>query len=685
MSSVSYFNNARNFEANNTTFNLNTYVSDGDALQYLHKHSATGAMHDSEERYPPPLCHEGTRDVVICRIEGWYGFEIPPEKKIMWVHAPAGYGKTAVAGTVSKKMESRTDLEFNPVGATFFFWRTSDERNSSARFIITLAYQFTISIPELAPHIEAAVKRNPMVLNKALEVQLTKLIVEPFKSLGELDSMPHRLVIIDGLDECINSDQQSRVEKQYAEDQERVQVRVLELIRILHSHNLPLCFLVLSRPEPWIKRHIESKSFQPITETLDLYQVGDHLGDVEKFVRDELARIAETLDPQPGDDEEWPGEDTVKGFLWKTGGHMLYAATVIRHIDDPYDNPRQLLQDILNGESNSTQDLTHSTPFSSLHELYRQILRSCPQKNKATMIGVLEELLAAGREFYRGEQVHAAFNILDRLSGRAPGRGIKAVRPLHAVIRLSGSNYGSPSNSLFFYHSSFAEFLEDQSQPLPDVTINVQKGVSRVLAGCLKAMLTITMDGQVCEEHVRFSLNHWPVLWHQWKPIADADPSSHLKALLATDLTACFVQSVMVNGTFDDLAYCLPCLYHPILNLIACDMPFSVCTTLVEDTLLHLRSSVDACFRHFLNPEWFTSHRIRPEPLSPFLFFYMSELSERHPVPAFDNFVQFLRGLLRKQEKLFKELEENAERYAVDSYNGPVVMDMFKLVRQDVE
>ncbi|KAJ2921454.1 hypothetical protein H1R20_g15640, partial [Candolleomyces eurysporus] len=260
MSGVSYFKNARDFEANNTTFNLNTYVSDGDALQYLHKHSATSAMHDSEERYPPPLCHEGTREVVICRIEGWYGFEIPPEKKIMWVHAPAGYGKTAVAGTVSKNMESRTDLDFNPVGATFFFWRSSPERNSPARFIITLAYQFTMSIPELAPHIEAAVKRNPMVLNKALEVQLIKLIVEPFKSLGELDDMPHRLVIIDGLDECINSDQQSRVEKQYAEDQERVQVRILELIRTLHSHNLPLCFLILSRPEPWIKRHIESRS-----------------------------------------------------------------------------------------------------------------------------------------------------------------------------------------------------------------------------------------------------------------------------------------------------------------------------------------------------------------------------------------------------------------------------------------
>ncbi|KAJ2921929.1 hypothetical protein H1R20_g15165, partial [Candolleomyces eurysporus] len=409
-------------------------------------------MHDSEERYPPPLCHEGTRNVVICRIERWYGFEIPPEKKIMWVHAPAGYGKTAVAGTVSKKMESRTDLDFNPIGATFFFWRASPERNSPARFVITLAYQFTISIPELAPHIEAAVKRNPMVLNKALEVQLVKLIVEPFKSLGELGNMPYRLVIIDGLDECINSDQESRVEKQYAEDQERVQVRVLDLIRTLHSHNLPLCFLILSRPEPWIKQHIEAKSFQSITEILDLYQVGHHMKDVEKFIRDELVRIAEGLDIQPGDDKEWPGEYTVEAFLRRTGGHMLYAATVIRHIDDPYDDPRQRLQDILNGEFDSTQHLTHSTPFSSLHELYRQILRSCPQANRANMVRVLEEILAG--QFHGNLQdapnIQVAFNILDRLTGRPPGRGMKALRPLHAVMCLSVNHNRSLRCSDFF-------------------------------------------------------------------------------------------------------------------------------------------------------------------------------------------------------------------------------------------
>ncbi|KAJ2936842.1 hypothetical protein H1R20_g249, partial [Candolleomyces eurysporus] len=157
----------------------------------------------------------------------------------MWVHAPVGYGKTAIAGTISKILEETVGLDFCPLGATFFFWRTSPERNSPTRFIITIAYQLAMSIPELKPYIESAVNRNPMILRKALEVQLVKLIVEPFKALSELEDIPNRLVIIDGLDECINSGHESPAEKKYAEDQEKVQVRVLDLIRTLQSHRLP--------------------------------------------------------------------------------------------------------------------------------------------------------------------------------------------------------------------------------------------------------------------------------------------------------------------------------------------------------------------------------------------------------------------------------------------------------------
>ncbi|RXW19295.1 hypothetical protein EST38_g6556 [Candolleomyces aberdarensis] len=692
MSSVSYFKNAKHFVANPT---FNTYVSEGDALQYLHKHCATSAIHDSEERYPPPLCHEGTREVVIGRIEGWYGFEIPPEKKIMWVHAPAGYGKTAVAGTVSKKLESREDLDFNPVGATFFFWRTSPERNSPARLIVTLAYQLAMSIPELLPRIEAAVKRNPMVLNKALEVQLVKFIIEPFRLLGGLADMPHRLVIIDGLDECINSDQETRFEKQYAEDQERAQVRVLDLIHTLVSHHLPLCFLILSRPEPWIKRHMESKSFQAITEALDLYQVGDHLNDVEKFVRAELARIAEMRESptQPGEsDEEWPGEDRVQQLMSRTGGHILYASTVIRHIDDPYGDPCQRLDELFESPSISAPGL-QSASFTSLHELYRQIMRSCPLENRETMIQVLEDVMASEHHFDLDIGVRRALTILDRVSGRAPGRGVKAVRCLHAVMRLRDVVDGDPESDslMFFYHSSFVEFLLNPKVSL-EFTVGVQRGTRRLLLGCFDSLSSMALDSKVDEEHFPFVLTRWAMLWNRWTPSDEAEYLSQLRAMLALDLKACFVRECTPTGfqsshRHGTSLHCCCRAYHPLNNIILQRKPYLADEPLVGQTISYVQSSVEEAFFLLLDPAHYSVGHDRTLPASEKLMglalgTFLEEIYQHRP-HAFNKVLQALKKLRLEQADLYERLEQDILYWLIDDNHRLRVEKILKLVRQD--
>jgi hypothetical protein len=127
------------------------------------------------------------------------------------------YGKTAVAGTVKEKLDIMGLGFDNPVGA-IFFWRTSPERNSPALFVITLAYQFAGSIPELQPHVDAVIKSKPGIVTLALECQLDELT--PFKSLGNLEKEPIRLIIVDWIDECITSDRESCMGKKYDEDEE---------------------------------------------------------------------------------------------------------------------------------------------------------------------------------------------------------------------------------------------------------------------------------------------------------------------------------------------------------------------------------------------------------------------------------------------------------------------------------
>ncbi|KAJ2936326.1 hypothetical protein H1R20_g765, partial [Candolleomyces eurysporus] len=632
MSGVSYFKNAKNIIAKNTTFN--TYVSGIDALQFLYEHAATGAMHDSDERYPPPLCHPGTREVVIVRIKDWYGFQTRPRKPIMWVHAPAGYGKTAIAGTISKMLEEVEGLDFSPLGATFCFWRTSPERNSPARFIITIAYQLAMSIPELAPQIENAVKRNPMILRKALEVQLMKLIVEPFKALGDLEDMPNRLVIVDGLDECINSDQEYRVERQYAEDQEKVQIRILDLIHNLQSHRLPLSFLILSRPEAWIKQHIQSVSFERAVEVVDLYVLGDHLKDTERYIRAELSRIAARIQGSGASDQgdEWPGEKVVRDFVRATNGHMLYASTVIRHIDDPYGDPCSLLQSLFDGYPFPKCDLVHSSPFSSLNELYRQIMRSCPKNNRTLIIEVLEDICACGLYFSAGACLLRVLAVLDRLAGRVPGQGLRSIRPLHAVLHLSGTqNPGESRQRLSpFIHSSFSDFLSDSRLSL-EFAIDPKKALPRILDGCLSTMSRITSHGEADEDHGRFALTMWPVLFLGMKKFErpPAQYADFLKRLLSIDLLACSIKAHVYGDSTDPILHGGYPVHMGYMNdsfnpVAPADCDFES-EPLIRQTVDHVVSSLEASLVFFLSQ----TPDVWPKRLD-FSFWAFFKIHERH-------------------------------------------------------
>jgi hypothetical protein len=499
-----------------------------------------GAIHESDERFPPPLCHPGTRSVVVSQIIAWYLEETGEMKGIMWVHAPAGYGKTAIAGTVKEKLDAM-ELDFeSPVGATFFFWRTSPERNSPARLIITLAYQLAQSIPELRPHVDAAIKFRPGIVKLSLKLQVKELIVKPFQSLPDINTMPNRLVIIDGIDECINSDQESRVEKKYAEDQEAVQIRVLDLIHDIQSHHLPLSFLVLSRPESWIKRHLESEPFRTVVKPLDLYEVGDHMNDVKQFVRTELSRIATSFNLK-GADEEWSLESQL---VEKSEGLMVYAATVLRQIDDPYGDPRQLLEDILTN-TYTPGSTPYSRPLSSLHELYRQIMRSCPERNQTQMFEVLEDILAFEDVIFEDRRVHAVLDILDRLSGRYPGSGMRALRPLHAVLRIENEE---ELIDQIFIHSSFEEFLSipDISSGLSVIRRNGQERLLSKIIDSLGRIRTNMACWDLDDDDTRFALKNWLRLWSQANEVLFLESQAHLQMsqkILVLDLTACFMQS----------------------------------------------------------------------------------------------------------------------------------------------
>ncbi|KAJ7853182.1 hypothetical protein B0H14DRAFT_2240975, partial [Mycena olivaceomarginata] len=89
-------------------------------LHILHRAVAGDAFHDSAERYPQPRCHPDTRTKLLdvlwnwaCGTEpprNWTSNGCPPHVEtnqlssgILWLHSPAGSGKSAVAQSFCQK------------------------------------------------------------------------------------------------------------------------------------------------------------------------------------------------------------------------------------------------------------------------------------------------------------------------------------------------------------------------------------------------------------------------------------------------------------------------------------------------------------------------------------------------------------------------------------------------------
>ncbi|KAF8150977.1 hypothetical protein B0H34DRAFT_776545, partial [Crassisporium funariophilum] len=208
-------------------------------MKSLHKSVAPGAFHNALERQDPPKCHASTREAVIRDIMHWVE-ELEKERQFMWVHGPAGAGKSAILQTIAELCHAAGLL-----GASFFFSRTAGGRNDADLLVPTLVSQLCISIPEMRSHVEVSLERDPLILSRSVEAQLESLLFGPLTRAacdplteGLLRSRP-RLIILDGLDEC---------------GQPKTQRHLLTLLSgAALKLPIPFFFLIASRPEQHIR------------------------------------------------------------------------------------------------------------------------------------------------------------------------------------------------------------------------------------------------------------------------------------------------------------------------------------------------------------------------------------------------------------------------------------------------
>jgi len=317
-----------------------------------------GAAYNSQERHPAPRCHPGTWSEVLEKIDAWANAGVGGTS-ILWLHGPAGAGKSAIAQTVAETYAGRDQL-----AATFFFTRTVARRNNIRHLFPTIAIQIALSSPDKQQKLDRILKNDPYIAERVNGS--TDLIASLYENCLHPAPSSQFLVVIDGLDECRGRDDQCRI--------------LAQISHIIHTYRLPLRFLIVSRPEAHLLEALEESSLASITQTMSLYGDFKSHDDVSTYFWSEFLRIYDSKrhrDIMESVHRPWPSDAIIKTLLWKSGGYFIYPSTVIRFIDAELFSPADRLDEVLNC-SNSSTSCSDSVPFAELDKLYLQILSCCP-------------------------------------------------------------------------------------------------------------------------------------------------------------------------------------------------------------------------------------------------------------------------------------------------------------------
>jgi hypothetical protein len=404
-------------------------------LDLLQQNVAPGAFYDAAERGDPPKCYPQTRLAILAEIQHWVRNPELRKRLIMWIYGPAGAGKSAIAQTVAEIFAKEGLLV-----ASFFFSRTGIGRNDTSRFIASISYQLSISIPELRSHIAIAVEQDPLVFSRTLMSQLQALIVKPLNDaagdLTQATTAQPRLVIIDGLDEARG---------------ETAQKELLQaLVTSIRQLNIPLIFLVASRADHIIRQTFNTEPLQSLMQglALDKHYKPDH--DIRIFLSAKFSEIRKVhpscnILPAP-----WPSQEDIDYLVRKASAQFIYASTVMKYIASSRRNPTKQLK-IIRGLADPGKD----TPFAQLDSLYNLILLSVEDITRVLEILALVFLQT-------GYSRRLSVDFIETLLGYESGDVAAALIDMHALVQVPTSD--SSNENLHFYHASLHDFLMDKSR-----------------------------------------------------------------------------------------------------------------------------------------------------------------------------------------------------------------------------
>jgi hypothetical protein len=210
---------------------------------------------------------------------------------------------------------------------------------------------------------------------------------------------------------------------------DKTQQLILQLIGdALTKHNLPLRFLIASRPEPHIRDGFDNPNLLPITNRLMLHDDFRTRNDIEKYLLDGFVDICCKSRSMIHVKTPWPGRDVINTLTRHACGQFIYAATVLKFVGQKSTYPPKQLDIVLH------PDPSRGKVFSDLDCLYSQILSTHPDPEM--LVRVLSTILALSSP----QPVIVIEDVLETEKGEI----LDVLQSLHSLLEVPDDNILQP-------------------------------------------------------------------------------------------------------------------------------------------------------------------------------------------------------------------------------------------------
>lgn len=403
-------------------------------LERLHQHITPGAIYDSVERFDTPKCYPGTRTDIITGILDWAGGDSKAHP-FLWMYGPAGSGKSSIAQTIAEMLAKQCEL-----AASHFFSRTNINDMDAARLVATLTYQLALNIPAFREPLTEAIERDPTIFSKPIQAQFNFLIAKPLSRLPNTDdrsgNASPRIIIIDALDECGDAETQQQI--------------LSALFNAVYKSNLPLSFMISSRPEYAMRAFFDEEEVNSLTRRIDLY-TGDKVDeDIENFLRSGFEDIKRNHPTKSSLQQDWPSDPAIKRLVREASGQFIYASTIIKFIGHTRRRPKEQLEIILGLRPSGNEE-----PFALLDSLYIHLLSSVDDwEHVAPVLQIIIRKVKKSERITLGDIAKSLHLELDELQ--------MLLADLHSILYIPPID--QPQEEIRLHHASLANFLRDRAR-----------------------------------------------------------------------------------------------------------------------------------------------------------------------------------------------------------------------------